>query len=151
MQTLYYIAITTATFAFMEFMAWATHKYVMHGFLWYLHKDHHQKEAGFFEKNDAFFIIFALPSACGFIFGSATQYKFLFFIGLGIALYGLTYFLIHDVYIHRRFKWFNPSDHWYFRGIRKAHQVHHQNLDKEKGQCFGMLLAPFRFFKKSKV
>ena len=27
----------------MEFMAWFTHKYIMHGFLWVLHKDHHKK------------------------------------------------------------------------------------------------------------
>ncbi len=150
MQFFVYILITVITFWFMEFMAWFTHKYVMHGFLWSLHKDHHQKEPGFFEKNDAFFVIFAVPSAITFILGSSTQYKFLFFIGLGIAIYGVAYFLIHDVYIHRRFKWFNPSDHWYFKGIRKAHQVHHQNLGKEGGQCFGMLLAPLRFFGKGR-
>lgn len=150
MQTIFYILITCGTFLTMEFMAWFTHKYVMHGFLWYLHKDHHQKEPGFFEKNDAFFLIFAFPSALSFIFGSATEYKFLFFIGLGIAIYGLAYFLVHDVYIHRRFKWFNPSHHWYFKAIRKAHQVHHQHLQKEDGECFGMLLAPKRFFKSNK-
>ena len=25
----------------MEFVAWATHKYLMHGLLWKLHQDHH--------------------------------------------------------------------------------------------------------------
>jgi beta-carotene 3-hydroxylase len=35
-----------ATFFFMEFVAWFTHKFVMHGFLWILHKDHHQTEPG---------------------------------------------------------------------------------------------------------
>ncbi len=30
------VFITTALF--MEFVAWALHKYVMHGFLWVLHK-----------------------------------------------------------------------------------------------------------------
>jgi len=55
--------IVIATFFFMEFMAWFTHKYVMHGFLWYLHRDHHQGKEGFFEKNDSFFLIFAVPSA----------------------------------------------------------------------------------------
>ena len=56
------IAIITlvATFFFMEFVAWFAHKYIMHGFLWVLHKDHHQKEPGFFEKNDLFFLIFAI-------------------------------------------------------------------------------------------
>ncbi len=49
------ILIVLATFIIMELVAWLAHKFVMHGFLWYLHKDHHQKEPGFFEKNDAFF------------------------------------------------------------------------------------------------
>ncbi|HCY45426.1 MAG TPA: carotene hydroxylase, partial [Flavobacteriales bacterium] len=25
----------------MEGITWCTHKFVMHGFLWYLHEDHH--------------------------------------------------------------------------------------------------------------
>ena len=50
--------ITLGTFLLMECITWCTHKYVMHGFLWYLHKDHHQPHDGFFEKNDAFFLIF---------------------------------------------------------------------------------------------
>ena len=55
------------TFAIMEGVTWLTHKYVMHGFLWYLHEDHHQPTGHFFEKNDAFFLIFAIPSmACIF-------------------------------------------------------------------------------------
>ena len=33
--------ITLVTFLIMEFVAWAVHKYIMHGFLWSLHKDHH--------------------------------------------------------------------------------------------------------------
>ena len=100
-----YIAITIGTFLFMEFVAWAAHKYVMHGFLWYLHKDHHQREPGFFEKNDAFFLIFAAPSATCFIVGSAIEGWFpLFFVGVGIALYGIAYFLVHDIFIHQRFK-----------------------------------------------
>ena len=37
------ISVLLLTAAFMEFVAWFTHKYVMHGFLWFLHKDHHVK------------------------------------------------------------------------------------------------------------
>ena len=35
-------SIVIITFLFMEFVAWFAHKYIMHGFLWFLHKDHHQ-------------------------------------------------------------------------------------------------------------
>ena len=56
-------AIVAGTAVFMEFVAWATHKYVMHGFLWSLHSDHHKKDHyGFLERNDAFFLIFAEPA-----------------------------------------------------------------------------------------
>lgn len=100
-----YVLIVLGTFLGMEFVAWATHKYVMHGFLWSLHKDHHQHEPGFWEKNDAFFLIFAIPSATCFIVGSMYVHLFpLFFVGVGIALYGLAYFIVHDVFIHQRFK-----------------------------------------------
>lgn len=135
----------------MEFVAWAAHKYVMHGFLWYLHRDHHQREPGFFEKNDAFFLIFAIPSATCFIVGSAVQGWFpLFFVGVGIALYGIAYFLVHDIFIHQRFKVLRRTNHPYFRAIRKAHKVHHKHLGKEHGECFGMLIVPPKFLKEAK-
>ncbi|HBT09596.1 MAG TPA: beta-carotene hydroxylase, partial [Leeuwenhoekiella sp.] len=46
MQTLLWIVVFLLTFTIMEFMAWFTHKYVMHGFLWVLHRDHHHKDHG---------------------------------------------------------------------------------------------------------
>ena len=58
------------TFAVMEGVTWLTHKYVMHGFLWYLHEDHHQPTGHFFEKNDAFFLIFAIPSMACIFYGT---------------------------------------------------------------------------------
>jgi beta-carotene 3-hydroxylase len=40
----------------------ASHRYLMHGLLWFLHRDHHQKAGGnHLEKNDWFFVIFAIP------------------------------------------------------------------------------------------
>ncbi|MDC0580405.1 sterol desaturase family protein [Bacteroidia bacterium] len=146
-----YTIITIITFVFMEFVAWFTHKYIMHGFLWKLHEDHHQVNPGFFEKNDAFFLIFAIPSAICFIVGSSvTAYFFLFFIGIGIALYGVAYFLVHDIFIHQRFNLFKRTNHKYLKAIRKAHKVHHKHLNKEFGECFGMLVVPFKYFKNAK-
>jgi beta-carotene 3-hydroxylase len=141
--------IVLSTFCFMEFMAWFTHKFVMHGFLWMLHKDHHVTEPGFFEKNDSFFLIFAIPSFLLLLFGAENGVDFKIFIGLGILLYGICYFLVHDVFIHQRFKIFRNSNHPYFRAIRKAHKVHHKHLGREKGECFGMLLVPFKFWREA--
>jgi beta-carotene 3-hydroxylase len=134
----------------MEFMAWFTHKYVMHGIGWYFHKDHHQKEPGFFEKNDVFFLIFAIPSWLFIMYGMMAGNDWRVFVGAGIAIYGLCYFLVHDVFIHRRFDWFKHSDSPYLRAIRKAHKVHHKHLNKEEGECFGMLIVPFKYLREAR-
>ena len=146
-----YILITLGTFLAMEFVAWFAHKYVMHGFLWYLHKDHHQHEPGFWEKNDAFFLIFAIPSATCYIVGSAVAGMFpLFFVGVGISLYGIAYFLVHDIFIHQRFKIFTRTKNKYLKAIRKAHKVHHKHLGPEDGECFGMLVVPPKYIQEAK-
>jgi beta-carotene 3-hydroxylase len=149
MEILFFIAITVVTFLIMEGITWLTHKYVMHGFLWYLHKDHHQpKYQNVFEKNDAFFVIFAIPSILLFYFGVNPELNYLFFIGLGIMLYGLAYFFVHDILIHQRLKWFKKTNIKYLQGLRKAHKIHHKHLDKEDGECFGMLNVPKKYFPK---
>lgn len=145
-----YIAITILFFALMEFMAWFTHKFIMHGLLWYLHRDHHQPHPGFFEKNDYFFIIYAIPSCSLFVFGSINGIDWRFFAGLGILLYGICYFLVHDVLIHRRFKWLDNVKSPYFTALRKAHKVHHKRMDKEHGECFGMLVVPRKYYREAK-
>lgn len=151
MQILLFILTALGTFALMEGVTWCTHKFVMHGFLWVLHEDHHQpKYANFFEKNDAFFIIFAIPSILLFYFGVSPELNYLFFIGLGIMMYGAAYFLVHDVLIHQRFKWFKNTKWWYLKALRKAHKVHHKHLDKPHGECFGMLFVPLKYFKEAK-
>ncbi len=148
MIAIYYALITLATFAIMEGITWLTHKYVMHGFLWYLHEDHHQPGyENFFEKNDLFFVIFAAPSATLMVFGiTELGFNFKFFIGLGILFYGIAYFLVHDVLIHQRFKWFKNTKNRYLRGLRKAHKVHHKNMGKKESKCFGMLFVPKKYF-----
>lgn len=139
------------TFIFMEFTAWFTHRYVMHGLLWILHKDHHQKEPGFFEKNDSFFLIFAVPSWLLIMTGMMAGNDIRVWIGAGIALYGVAYFFVHEVFIHQRFKWFKKSDSTYLRAIRKAHKVHHKHLGKEHGECFGMLIVPLRYYREARA
>lgn len=140
--------ITLITFLLMEGVTWLTHRYVMHGFLWNLHEDHHNKDnTRFFEKNDYFFLIFAVPAMALFSLGTFfPALWYLFYIGAGITCYGAAYFLVHEVFIHQRFSWFSRTDNVYFRAIRKAHKVHHKHLGKEQGECFGMLMVPLKYF-----
>lgn len=141
-----------AAFAGMEIVAWLAHKYIMHGILWQLHKDHHKKEGdGFIEHNDFFFLLFALPGIACLFFGRQNDYNFLFWIGVGITLYGFAYFIIHDIFIHQRFKIFRHSNNVYFRAIRRAHKMHHKHLSKEDGECFGMLWVPFKYLRELKL
>ncbi len=142
------VLITVGTFFAMEGVAWLTHKYVMHGLLWNLHEDHHKKNpTSFFEKNDYFFLIFAIPGIIALAIGSFYQpLQWLMFIGIGITIYGFAYFLVHDIFIHQRFKILRNSDNFYFRAIRRAHKMHHKHLEKEHGECFGMLWVPVKYF-----
>ena len=146
-MTFFLIFITT--FCFMEFWAWFAHRYIMHGFLWFLHRDHHQKERGrgFFERNDWFFMIFATPGIACLIFWKLYGDTNLLAIGLGITAYGAAYFLLHDVFIHQRFKWFKRSNHPYLLAIRRAHIMHHKHLEKTDGESFGMLVVSWEYFK----
>ncbi len=133
----------------MEAVAWSTHKYIMHGLLWSLHKDHHKKESyGIFEKNDFFFLIFALPGVTGLLLGMQEDYNYFFWIGLGITAYGLAYFLVHEVFIHQRIKFLRNSKIKYFLAIRRAHKIHHKHLEKENGECFGMLWVPVKYIRE---
>tara|TARA_B100001029_G_C14792289_1_gene302503 strand:+ start:129 stop:524 length:396 start_codon:yes stop_codon:yes gene_type:complete len=131
----------------MEFVAWSVHKYIMHGFLWKLHKDHHQvNKDHVFQKNDSFFLIFAIPSIL-LIFNGFNSGNFTLYIGIGIALYGLAYFVVHEIIIHQRIKILSRINNKYVRGIRMAHKVHHKNIHKEKGTSFGMLIVSLKYFK----
>lgn len=135
-------------FTGMEGIAWLTHKYIMHGPLWFLHSDHHRKPEGqFLEKNDFFFLIFALPGIALFLLGTIQKSYLLIGLASGITLYGFTYFLVHDIFVHQRFKWLRNSNHPYLKALRRAHKMHHKHLGKEEGECFGMLFFPLKYFR----
>ena len=141
------ILISITSFIIMEWVAWFTHKYIMHGVLWHLHKDHHQpNKNNIFEKNDYFFIIFAIPGILGILIG-VENFHWPFWVGLGITCYGIAYFFIHDLFIHQRSKVLKKTSSRYLNALRRAHKIHHKNINKEGGECFGMLIVPFKYFK----
>jgi beta-carotene 3-hydroxylase len=125
----------------MEFVAWFTHKYIMHGFLWSLHKSHHEKGEYFFEKNDFFALIFAIPSWLLIMLGMIYWNPLSIWIGAGMTAYGIAYFLVHDVVIHQRIKWFRNLDGKYVKTLRRAHKIHHKHVGKEDGESFGFLIV----------
>lgn len=136
------------TFVLMEGATWLIHKYIMHGFLWVLHRDHHDhSHEGPLERNDLFFVIFALPAIALLYLGAEAGYNHLFYIGLGITSYGMAYFFVHDIFIHQRVKFLRQTDNPYLLSIRRAHKQHHKHTSKEDGECFGFLWVPIQYFK----
>ena len=144
-----WLALFIITFMIMEFVAWWLHKYVMHGFLWGLHKDHHNPNPGrVFQKNDSFALFFAVPSFFLILFGTQGYNPLLAAIGFGIMAYGFIYFVVHEVIIHKRLRSIKLPMNSYFKALRIAHGHHHCIKTKEHCKNFGMLVVPLSYFRK---
>ncbi len=156
------LILILAAFSFMEFIAWSNHKYVMHGFLWKWHKDHHindHKKAGTqltyrpgFEKNDYFFMVYAMPAVILLLLGFWFRINELVAVGIGISLYGLTYFLIHDVLIHQRLNipfLQKLRKNSYINAVVRAHIAHHRGKNIRDFDNYGLLIFQCRFLKNN--
>ena len=143
--------IVVGTFCFMEFMAWFAHKYIMHGFGWNWHKDHHQHHKDFFEKNDYYAVVFSIIAASSIIYGNINpQFWYLTWIGAGVTSYGIAYFIFHDIIVHRRIKIKFVARNKYMKRIMNAHYVHHRVHTKEGAEAFGFLYAPEKYEPKKR-
>ena len=136
------LLLIIAAFLFMEFMAWFSHKYIMHGFLWVLHKDHHIRDGRKFEWNDLFAVIYAKPSIL-LIYLGYSELDYRLWIGIGIFLYGFAYFMFHDVYVHQRVKILSRISNRYLRATVKAHKEHH---NPHAHYNYGFLVAPIKYY-----
>ncbi|MBN1934924.1 MAG: sterol desaturase family protein [Anaerolineae bacterium] len=143
MNVLINALVVIAVAVWMEGMAWATHKYVMHGFLWVLHEDHHRPTHRGLQKNDLFALFFSVISCLLIVNGLLFRIWPLFSAGLGMLLYGIGYVLFHDVMFHRRIPGLRIKPRGrYLQRIVRAHKLHHQNSNqKGSGVAFGFLYA----------
>jgi beta-carotene 3-hydroxylase len=139
------LLIVLASVAGMEWVAWASHKYIMHGFGWAWHRDHHEPHDRTLEKNDLFAVFGAAMSIAMFavgstwVMGDAAWWPGTW-IGLGILVYGMIYTLVHDGLVHQRyFRWVPRSG--YAKRLVQAHKLHHATIGKEGGVSFGFVLA----------
>ena len=135
------LSIFLAAFIGMEGVAWALHKYVMHGFLWGLHSSHHRPRQSWFELNDLFGVFFTVLSMGLMIAGTVYDGRF-FWAGLGMTAYGLVYFLIHDVLVHRRVEHGFVPRNGYLRRVYQAHRLHHATHGKDGAVSFGFVYSP---------
>ena len=145
MAVLLPVLIVLATVLAMEGVAWASHKYIMHGFGWAWHRDHHEPHGKVLEKNDLFGLVGAAMSIAMFALGSEWVMRTeawwpATWIGLGILGYGIIYTLVHDGLVHQRyFRWVARGG--YARRIVQAHKLHHATIGREGGVSFGFVFA----------
>ncbi|HEY0625103.1 MAG TPA: sterol desaturase family protein [Allosphingosinicella sp.] len=127
----------------MEAVAYAAHRWVMHGPGWFLHKSHHEPRTGPFEANDWYAAIFALPSIALLYMGVHGGWGvWAVWVGAGIAAYGAIYFGFHDVIVHKRVGHRYVPRSNYMKRIVQAHRLHHAVETKEGTVSFGFLWAP---------
>jgi beta-carotene 3-hydroxylase len=137
------ILLLLATIIAMEGVAYVAHRWVMHGFGWFLHESHHRPRTGNWELNDWYFVLFATPSIALLIAGTSGFWgPWAIWMGAGIAAYGAIYLGFHDVIVHKRVDSGYVPRWSYMKRIVQAHRIHHIVETKEGTVSFGFLVAP---------
>ena len=131
------IVLAVVAFAVMEPVTAATHRFVMHGVGGRLHRSHHRPSHRGPELNDAYPLLFA-GVVCGALWVGFhdPRWSELVPIGVGVTAYGAAYAAVHDVYIHRRVRWFGDRRCGWIDHLAAAHAVHHRS----GGPPYGMLV-----------
>ncbi|MFK7906855.1 MAG: sterol desaturase family protein [Chitinophagales bacterium] len=140
MTWIFNLLVFIGTFILMECFAWWMHKYILHGPLWFVHKSHHRPHKGWFEINDLVVFVYAIPAIATMVYGEGIHH-WTWWIGAGISAYGIFYFILHDIIIHRRIKVKYHFQNSYIKRLIRAHKIHHKHLQKEDSKAFGFLYA----------
>lgn len=124
----------------MEAVAWATHRYLMHGIGWTWHRSHHEPRRGWFELNDLFAFVFAGVAIALFAMGVATNLRPVWWAGAGATAYGVIYTLFHDGLVHQRWPLPLKPRGRYLEGLVQAHRLHHAADERDGAVSFGFLI-----------
>ena len=131
-----HLTIFVTTVVVMEGLAWLMHRYLMHGPLWFIHKSHHEPRSGVLERNDLFGLVFT-PVSMALIYFGLRGYPVLLGIGAGMAGYGMIYFFLHDVLVHRRVRLPLTPKSGYLKRVYTAHHLHHSVHERDGAASFG--------------
>lgn len=139
-----FISIVLISFVAMEFVSYLLHRYVYHKLLWIFHKSHHRPPTGTFEGNDVFPLFIAGSTILLMWYAvQSPDRSDLLAMSIGMTLFGAVYFIIHDLYVHRRM----PSLTFkipYLMKVKKAHMVHHAF----GGEPYGLLVFSPRYLRQ---
>ncbi len=130
-------------FVGMEAFSYAVHRFLFHGPLWVIHVSHHRPRTGWFERNDVFSLGFALVAVGLILAGSPSPLTSASGgAGVGMTVYGLTYFLLHDMVTHGRFaaeKARAALNQKVVTAVSTAHRQHHRSTEKPGLPPYGFL------------
>lgn len=134
------LAIVIGMVLATECFAWATHRWVMHGWGWGWHRSHHEPGYRAFEKNDLYALVFSVLVVA--LFTAGVWWEPLWWAALGITVYGGIYAFVHDMLVHQRFgmRWIPRRG--YFKRLHQAHRLHHATKGRDGAVSFGFLFAP---------
>ncbi len=136
-----FVALTAVAAILMEPISAAIHRWFGHGPGWVLHRSHHEDELVGLEANDVIPAVSALLTMVAFwvgvsVPGAAAAVP----LALGATIYGLAYFVLHDLYIHRRIPLLPRRVAW-LEPIRLAHLEHHSTGTGNWGILSGVAVA----------
>lgn len=134
------VLVVILTVAAMEGVAYLSHRYIMHGFGWGWHRSHHEPHDDAFEANDLYAVCFAAVAIALFAIGSAVAPP-LFWVAVGVTIYGILYFVVHDGLVHQRWPFRHKPKHPYLKRLVQAHRLHHAVERREGAVSFGFLYA----------
>ena len=126
----------------MEFWAQILHHRVWHGPLWFLHESHHREREGALELNDVFAVFHAAVGIALILYGCVGPVGWVreagFGAGLGMSVFGMSYFFVHDGLVHERLPVdFLEENRWIHR-LAAAHRAHHRT----GAHPYGLFLGP---------
>jgi beta-carotene 3-hydroxylase len=140
-MNLFHLFLALATLLAMEFAVTLFHKHVMHGIGWGWHKSHHEpRKQARWEKNDLYAVVFSIATVLLFVLGG--MHAPLWWVALGISVYGLLYGILHDVLVHRRLPLAWQPKNRYIQHLKRAHHLHHAVKTRDGGVSYGFLYAP---------
>lgn len=131
--------LVVGTVALMEWFAAWSHEHIMHGWGWGWHKSHHEPHDAALEKNDLYALVFAVFSIALY-FGAAWWWP-LWWIAVGITIYGVLYFFMHDGLVHQRWPFKYVPRKGYLKRVYQAHRLHHAVKGRDGCVSFGFVYA----------
>lgn len=121
-------------FAAMEPVAYASHRWLMHGPGWGLHESHHQARPRGPEANDWYPVAFAAATTLAMGSAAVRGWRGVLAAGVGVTAYGMAYAVVHEVYAHRRVPALRRRSRP-LEALGQRHLHHH----RRGGEPFGML------------